>query len=910
MAPRTSRAKRILLDYRAIHRVADAQIAAVRDSIIAAMDAAYASTSDAEAAHAYSISPEMWRRTIDWKRVADILGAPSDTFTVYKTTTASIFGQTYLAGAKVANDDLSAWSGLTSSLQMTNPYAIAYGEQRAGTLITAFQQEQLEVVRNVLGRALSEGIEPLRAGRLLRSTVGMNERQARALANYERGLHEKMTTGTTNVALRGSGRPLADQRYSLSNLTERRIDEMVARYRERLIAYRGEMIARTETMRAANMGAYAEQMAAGQSGLFDIQTARRVWSTTPDDRACDVCIFMDGHEVGFSEQFRYDGAAAGDPSGDVRSGDTPPIHPMCRCTCYIEVSQESLENAFAANPNADIFAEPTVDLGEWRPEGFGAPREPMTLPEPPSMPAIPEMVPTMPEGAPIDASSVSIPSRSPDDIPQILADLPRSSLNENIVSTRDLPESMRISVQSMSDPQTSRANFAFGQWLEDRGAMSVQDVRESLAETFTRERIGTDVEIRVSSELNRMDPIREAISDAFSGRDIEPVLYRYEGEYYTAHGVDSGAVIGARASGADMNAIVIDVADRPTFASIVTDATSGETEAQFTARMKADLEDPSKIWNDSTRSSTERLDAWNKHLEQETRMFEGSAESNAQRAEIESRMRNSDQHLDRVRFESDAAREKFEPLLDEIQKIHTVETQDGVSATRLRLDPKGAKGEGEFFGPRGSPNRFRTDLDGTLKTQPRLKADRYGDGWGNLRPNFDPTINVGGFSNAKNSEIPNFFHEYGHRMDYYERPVWDPQLKTLERYASGEVRTAGAFFSEAGSDLPTNVLESVRDFLNAARENDHYTQMRSFVQSRARLSGDPSYYGYWDSSKEVWARAYSQYMATETRAIFPEGYAAFEKIRSAESYLTWPDDVFRTQIKPAIEAVLRARGLM
>ena len=906
MATRANRSRRIVLDYRAIHRVADAQIAAVRDTFIAAMDAAYASLSDLEAVHAYSISPEAFRRATDWRRVAEILGAPSDTFTVYKTTTAAIFGQTYLAGAKVAENDLSAWSGLTSSLTMTNAHAIAYGEQRAGTLITAFQQEQLDVVRNVLGRALSEGIEPLRAGRMLRSTVGMNERQARALANYERGLHEKMTTGATNVPLRGAGRPLADQRFSLSNLTERRIDDMVARYRERLIAYRGEMIARTETMRAANMGAYAEQYAAGQSGLFDIQTARRIWSTTPDDRACDVCIFMDGHEVGFAEQFVYDGVAAGDPSGDVRSGDTPPIHPMCRCTAYIEVTQSSLENAFAANPTADIFAETPVDFGDWRPEGFGAPREPFTMPEPQTIPSIAETPSQIPADAPIESSSISFPRRDVEESYQIQRDLPRYSGSDSIVSVSYLPESMRIDAQNFNDPTVVRATNAWGSWLESKGAMDVGEIPSEILDALPRERIGLDAQIHVSGDLARMDPIANAISDAYSGRDLEPILYRYEGQYYTSHGVDSGTVIGARAVGSDLNAIVIDVADRPTFSAIARETRSGmETAEQFGARMRTEYTDPSKIWNDESKSLADRLDAWSKHLEAETRKFEGSLEGSAQRAEIELRMPGSDQHLDRVRFESQAAEERFRPLLDEIQKIHGVDTQDAVGPVRLRLDPKGAKGEGEFFGARGSPKTFRTGTDGSLKTIPRLKADRIGDGWNGLSPNFDPTVNVGGFGDVKNSEIPNFFHEYGHRMDYYERPAWDAQLKELSRTTQGEIRLARAYVSDGGVDLPTDVLESVRDFIRVARENDHYAESMRMIRLR-----DRDYLSYWDSSREIWARAYSQYMATETRAIFPQGYAAFEKIRETQSYLTWPDDVFQSQIKPAIEAVLRARGMM
>lgn len=369
MATRSPRATRIALDYEAIHRAADAQVPAARDSIVAALDVAYESVTDLEASLAYSISIDEWRRAVDWEGVARALGATSDAYTLYKAaapsneSTASIFGQTSLSGAQIAADGLTGWSGTTISLDLTNTRAVAYGQQRAGALISGLQREQIEILRNTLGRSLSEGIDAMRVGRMLRSTVGMNARQAVSLVNYERGLNELMTTGRTSVGLRGIARPLADQRFSLTRLDTERIDRLVERYRQRLINYRAEMIARTETMRAANMGAYAEYYAHGQQGLFDLKTARRVWTTTPDDRACDVCIFMDGHEVGFAESFVYDGREAGNSNEDVLSGETPPIHPMCRCSTYIEISIESLADAFAAGPID--WSEQAVDLGDW-----------------------------------------------------------------------------------------------------------------------------------------------------------------------------------------------------------------------------------------------------------------------------------------------------------------------------------------------------------------------------------------------------------------------------------------------------------------------------------------------------------------------------------------------------------------
>jgi len=251
---------------------------------------AYESVTDVEAAEAYAHSPESFRRAIDWEAVAQILGAAAGTYIVYKAATAAdVFGEVFIDGGKTASASLSG------SLTLTEPLAIAYGQQRAGTLIQGIQTQQLNTVRLAIGTGLSEGIPPARTGRLLRATTGLSERQGRSLINYERGLTEKMVTGSTRTALSGAGRVLADQRYSLANLNQSKIDTLVERYRERLVNYRAEMIARTETMRAANMGAFAEQRAQASAGLFDAKTAQRIWQTTPDDRACEECTDLDGH---------------------------------------------------------------------------------------------------------------------------------------------------------------------------------------------------------------------------------------------------------------------------------------------------------------------------------------------------------------------------------------------------------------------------------------------------------------------------------------------------------------------------------------------------------------------------------------------------------------------------------------
>ena len=84
---------------------------------------------------------------------------------------------------------------------------------------------------------------------------------------------------------------------------------------------RADLIARTETLKAANVG---------QSVLFDqavekgLLTGRekKEWIVTPDDRLCPICEEMDGVIIPIDDDFEVDGESISEP----------PAHPNCRCT--------------------------------------------------------------------------------------------------------------------------------------------------------------------------------------------------------------------------------------------------------------------------------------------------------------------------------------------------------------------------------------------------------------------------------------------------------------------------------------------------------------------------------------------------------------------------------------------------
>lgn len=82
---------------------------------------------------------------------------------------------------------------------------------------------------------------------------------------------------------------------------------------------RANLIARTESMRAANGGQREAWQQAQDEGLLP-KRARKVWIYTDDGSVCDECTELDGKRAPLDGEYPDDG------------GEGPPLHPNCRCT--------------------------------------------------------------------------------------------------------------------------------------------------------------------------------------------------------------------------------------------------------------------------------------------------------------------------------------------------------------------------------------------------------------------------------------------------------------------------------------------------------------------------------------------------------------------------------------------------
>ena len=179
-----------------------------------------------------------------------------------------------------------------------NARAHAWASAHAGTLVTAMTDGQRLAIRAVIEDGFSKGMTRRQmTRRMINEGLGLHAGQSKALSKYQGAL-------------------------SASGLNDETIAKKVARRRARMIRQRGATIARTETMRASNMGvqhALEERIAQGK---LDPEKARKVWIVTYDDRLCPHCRAIDGQMRKVHEYFH---------SATLGSVLTPPLHPRCRC---------------------------------------------------------------------------------------------------------------------------------------------------------------------------------------------------------------------------------------------------------------------------------------------------------------------------------------------------------------------------------------------------------------------------------------------------------------------------------------------------------------------------------------------------------------------------------------------------
>jgi hypothetical protein len=200
-------------------------------------------------------------------------------------------------GGTTAAENLSRQLSLRVRFDMVNPSAVDFARSRSGELIREWGNSSQDALRGLMERAMS-------------GDKDMNPQAlAREIIDTGIGLTERQLTAVDRFRTRLENNPDLD-------LTQAQINARTERYYNRTLKRRGEMIARTETIRASREGQQEAWRQAAEEGLIDpgfIQT----WSAeTADNRCCPECEEVDGEEAPIGQAFS-------------NGFEGPPAHPSC-----------------------------------------------------------------------------------------------------------------------------------------------------------------------------------------------------------------------------------------------------------------------------------------------------------------------------------------------------------------------------------------------------------------------------------------------------------------------------------------------------------------------------------------------------------------------------------------------------
>lgn len=128
---------------------------------------------------------------------------------------------------------------------------------------------------------------------VLRATSELSSEDPRLLRQYlERARRDKRFDGIVQRAIDGKIKLTPDQ-----------IARISGRYKDRLLAYRGEVIARTETLSSMNAGREEGIRQLIDSGKVSRDRVTKIWRATGDKRTRDTHRYLNGTTVGIDDPF-------------------------------------------------------------------------------------------------------------------------------------------------------------------------------------------------------------------------------------------------------------------------------------------------------------------------------------------------------------------------------------------------------------------------------------------------------------------------------------------------------------------------------------------------------------------------------------------------------------------------------
>ena len=217
-------------------------------------------------------------------------------------------GGAYHAGAELGEAMLpESNSDAVLNLERLNDGAVRWLEREGLQLVTDVSAETRNALRAIIERGYIEGRSVEAMTRDVRRVIGLTSRQARTLDAYAAALDEQ-------TGLSGARR---------AQLVDRRFRALLRR--------RADLIARTESQQAGNVGQVNMWREARMDGRLDADAYVREWVTRRVS-VCPLCEALDGETAEIDGRF---------PDGS----DGPLKHPGCFCAARLIRRAEALRRA-------------------------------------------------------------------------------------------------------------------------------------------------------------------------------------------------------------------------------------------------------------------------------------------------------------------------------------------------------------------------------------------------------------------------------------------------------------------------------------------------------------------------------------------------------------------------------------
>ena len=207
-----------------------------------------------------------------------------------------------------AGQSTAAFLGRTldviTSYDTVNARAVRLAENNNLRLIREFTLEQTQATRAALVDGIQRGINPVDTARQVRQSIGLTARQVETVNRYRQALERGSLTALN--------RELRDRRFDASvrraaetgePLTGDQINRMTERYRERMLRFRSETIARTEALRSVHEGSEEMYNQAFDQGILNPDQVTRTWHTARDARVRDSHASLNGQTRAPGEAF-------------------------------------------------------------------------------------------------------------------------------------------------------------------------------------------------------------------------------------------------------------------------------------------------------------------------------------------------------------------------------------------------------------------------------------------------------------------------------------------------------------------------------------------------------------------------------------------------------------------------------